>query len=235
MNGILSPLLAVGRKCVSPFDYDIVKKQALVDVYLHDYGSYEEYRDVQVFYNKKKIGNVWADEGTLDRVAALVQPEAGDRKASGICHGTRNGFEQNYLNSNYPGIEAIGTDISDTATDFENSVQWDFHDENPEWLGAYDFVYSNSLDQSWKPKLALTTWLNQVRTGGVVIIEHTEDHGPMGASEMDPFGVRPIAMPYVLSDWFGHQISISHSKADKRNMDREAWLFVCRKLVDTVN
>ena len=159
----------------------------------------------------------------------------GDQEIIGICHGAINGFEQNFLNSANRNIKAIGTDISDTALNYENSVEWDFHNENKDWINKFDFVYSNSLDQSWKPKLALKTWFNQVKKGGVVIIEHTDAHGPMGASEMDPFGVRPIAMPYVLTEWFGDQITITHSKKTKGNMDREAWLFVCKKLVDTVN
>jgi hypothetical protein len=151
-----------------------------------------------------------------------------------LCHGTRNGFEQKYLNTAGRKINAIGTDISETATEFDNTVQWDFHDENPNWVGGFDFIYSNSLDQAWNPKLALKTWLNQVKTGGVVVIEHTESHGPLGASEMDPFGVRPTVMPYVLTEWFGHQISISHTKAKKSNKEIYAWLFVIKKFADTV-
>ena len=66
------------------------------------------------------------------------------------------------------------------------------------------------------------------------MIEHTVAHAPAAASEMDPFGVQPKVMPYVLSMWFGSQISISHSVAKKSNMDKEAWLFVVRKNQDDV-
>tara|TARA_Y100000589_G_scaffold260307_1_gene250213 strand:+ start:309 stop:482 length:174 start_codon:yes stop_codon:yes gene_type:complete len=51
---------------------------------------------------------------------------------------------------------------------------------------------------------------------------------------MDPFGVRPTTMPYVLTMWFGSQISIEHSLEKKSNTGREAWLFVIRKNVDKV-
>ena len=44
-------------------------------------------------------------------------------------------------------------------------------------------------------------------SSGTVIIELTVNHGPEGASVMDPFGVRPIAFPYVLSDWFGDELN----------------------------
>jgi len=41
-------------------------------------------------------------------------------------------------------------------------------------------------------------------------------------------------MPYVLTMWFGFQISIEHSLEKKSNTGREAWLFVIRKNVDKV-
>lgn len=51
----------------------------------------------------------------------------------------------------------IGIEISDTADQFENTVHWDFHDANEDRVSRFDFVYSNSLDQAWKPELALET------------------------------------------------------------------------------
>ena len=69
---------------------------------------------------------------------------------------------------------------------------------------------------------------------GVLIIEHTKAHGPQGASEMDPFGVRPMVLPYILTMWFGSQISIEHSVAPKKNNNLDAWLFVIKKNVEKV-
>ena len=219
---------------MKPLGYAIVKKKDTVDFYLHDYPSYERYREVQIFHNKRKIESIWADKQTLNRVAEIVAEKKQTQPIRGLCHGTRNGFEQNYLNSLSLGIEALGTDISETASDYENSVQWDFHDIKDEWKDRFDFVYTNSLDQSWKPKEALTVWLQQLNRNGILIIEHTEAHGPSGASEMDPFGVRPLVVPYVLTMWFGSQISISHSVGRKDNYDLDAWLFVISKTVDEV-
>ena len=223
-------------------DLDVVPKKRLVDYYLYEYKSYEQYRDSQIYYNKKKIDWVWADEETLKRVAKIVEVsqksvENQTYKIQGVCHGSRNGFEQSFLSKIIPNSNIIGTDISDTAKNFENSIQWDFHDENPEWLRKFDFVYSNSLDQSWKPKHALCTWLNQIKSGGIVIIEHTRYHGPEHVGEGDPFGVRPVVMPYILTEWFGHKINISHSVEKKSNMvssDLDAWLFVLRKNTDEI-
>lgn len=222
-------LIRLLKKTFNLVGLDVVRKTDAMDFYLHEYKSYEEYRAVQIFHNKRKIKNVWADERTLDRVAELVLKNSKEGKLLGLCHGTRNGFEQSYLNSMSKGIEAKGTDISETALNFPNSVQWDFHDINAKWVGTFDFIYTNSLDQSWQPKKALEVWLDQIKKDGLVIIEHTESHSPKGAGEMDPFGVRPAVFPYVLTMWFGDKISCSHTVEKKKNMDLDAWLFVLKK------
>lgn len=232
---VLRPIFRLIKQIVRPFGYVVVLENEMIDYCIHEYQSYEEYRDVQIFHNKRKLNSVWADSVTLKRVANLVVENTKKASIKGICHGTRNGFEQNFFNSLDVGIAAIGTDISDTALDYVDSVQWDFHDVNSDWINNFDFVYTNSLDQSWQPKEALTTWLGQLNHDGVLIVEHTEAHGPKGASEMDPFGVKPSVVPYVLTMWFGSQIAISHSVAKKENTDLDAWLFVISKNVENVN
>jgi hypothetical protein len=201
---------------------------------LHEYPSYEAYKKTQIHHNLRKIDQIWADEDTMRLVADIVASHIPNSVIRGICHGTRNGFEQNYLSEKHDRLDVIGTDISPSAADFKRSVVWDFHDEKIEWVSHFDFVYSNSLDQAWKPKKALTTWLNQIHRGGLVIIEHTELHGPKGAGEMDPFGVRPTVFPYVLSEWFGSQISVSFKKSKKANNELDVWLFVITKNVDQI-
>ena len=234
MNIIGSLKLLINRM-LKPFGFVVVNRERLIDYRLYEYKSYDHYRDIQIYHNKRKIDQVWADENTLKRLGNIILstfPES--KRINGICHGTRNGFEQKFLIDFSEKITCIGTDISDTATNYKNSVQWDFHDVKEEWLGYFDFVYSNSLDQSWKPKAALQTWLSQLNINGILIIEHTKAHGPQGASEMDPFGVRPAILPYVLTMWFGSQISIEHSVAAKKNNNLDAWLFVIKKNVEKV-
>ena len=214
---------------------EIVPRKKLLDYYLHNYDSYEQYKEAQIKLNKKKLNLVWADEKTLKKVAEIVNSSVKNKSSNnilGICHGSRNGFEQNFLNKVITNSSVIGTDISDTVLQFENSVHWDFHDEKKEWIEKFDFVYSNSLDQSWKPKLALTTWLNQIKKNGVLILEHSIYHSPEHANEGDPFGVRPVVMPYILTDWFGDKISISHHLLEKANVFSskiKVWLFVIKK------
>ncbi len=220
---------------LKPIGYSVVPSKDTIDFYLHKYSSYEEYARVQIHWNKKKLNNIWADEVTLRRVKDILFNEFGEsKKINGICHGTRNGFEQNFLRSLSDNFNVFGTDISETAENYENSIQWDFHDVNLDWKENQDFIFTNSLDQSWQPHVAVETWLSQLNQKGLLIIEHTEAHGPSEASKMDPFGVKPVVMPYVLSMWFGSQISISHSVAKKSNMNLNAWLFVIKKNVATV-
>ncbi|MBK6802286.1 class I SAM-dependent methyltransferase [Novosphingobium sp.] len=208
---------------------DVIGSKAFIDVYLYRYSSYEEYRQVQIYHNLRKLKRVWADPQTLDLLADELVARLGSGPLRGLCHGTRNGFEQNHLNAQHPGWKVTGTDISPSAADFPNSVVWDFHDERAEWLGAFDFVYSNSLDQSWQPRVALETWLGQVRPGGVVVIEHSDEQSPLAAGEMDPFGVRPQVVPYVLAEWFGHRVSVSFRESYKTNIGRKTWLFFIMK------
>lgn len=218
------------KRSIAHLGYEIRKKDS--DFYLHEYDSYEHYKEIQVFYNKQKIEGIFADEKTLDLVTERVIQEFGETKRLfAICHGTRNGFEQNYLTKKMS-VDVVGTDISETAINFPKSIQWDFHDQKEEWLNKCDFIYTNSLDQSWKPTLAVATWLNQLTIGGLLFIEHTELHGPQGASEMDPFGVKPEYMPYLLSEWFGHRISIEVIKSVKSNINGVVWLFVVKKLIN---
>ena len=50
---------------------------------------------------------------------------------------------------------------------------------------------------------------------------------------MDPFGVEANFFPYLLSDWFGHKISISIIKSIKKNKSNApVWFFVLKKLIN---
>ena len=146
-------------------------------VKIHKYKDYNEYKETQIYYNKKKIDKVWADEKTLEKISNFLKENISSNLIKGICHGSRNGFEQNFFNEKKDGFEVIGTDISETAKDYKNSIVHDFHDEKKEWLENFDFVYSNSLDQSFDPQKALNTWLKQIKKDRYVIIEHSDQHG----------------------------------------------------------
>lgn len=200
-------------------------------VKIHKYKDYNEYKETQIYYNKKKIDKVWADEKTLEKISNFLKENISSNLIKGICHGSRNGFEQNFFNEKKDGFEVIGTDISETAKDYKNSIVHDFHDEKKEWLENFDFVYSNSLDQSFDPQKALNTWLKQIKLGRYVIIEHSDQHGVVSSGKMDPFGVEANFFPYLLSEWFGHSISIQIIKGLKINKNNApVFLFILKKL-----
>jgi hypothetical protein len=199
-------------------------------VKIYKYKDYKEYKDTQIHFNKKKINKIWADEETLKKIVIFLNENTDLDIIKGICHGSRNGFEQNFFNKDKK-FEVIGTDISDTAKDYENSYIHDFHDEKKEWLNNFDFVYSNSLDQSFDPKKALNTWLDQIKENGYVIIEHSDQHGVVSSGRMDPFGVEANFFPYLVSEWFGHSISIKIIKGIKINKNNApVFLFVLKKI-----
>lgn len=211
----------------------IVPRQSLLLTYQHDYGAagYEGYRKVQVFHNKRKIDQVWADTETLGVISNYIRKHVSTVR-SGICHGTRRGFEQAEF-ARQLGCPVIGTEISDSAQQFDNTVQWDFHEQKEEWKGIFSFVYSNSLDQAFDPRRALATWTAQLEDSGLLFIEHTMLHSPAGASEMDPFGAHPMVMPYLLFNWGKNKyrlvdiLELAHAKKN------DIWIFVIRRETDS--
>ena len=200
-------------------------------VKIHKYKNYEEYKATQIFYNKKKINHIWADEFNLTKIADFLKKNINKKNIKGICHGSRNGFEQDFFNRNILNSKVFGTDISDTAINYKDSIVWDFHKTKEEWIDNFDFVYSNSLDQSFDPRTALTNWIQQINKNGYVIVEHTDQHSVRASGKMDPFGVEPNFFPYLITEWFGHSVSLKIIKSVKPNKSKApAWLFFIKKL-----
>ena len=200
-------------------------------VKIYKYKNYEEYKNTQVFWNIKKINHVWADKDSLLVISNFINENIVKDNIKGLCHGSRNGFEQEFFNSNVINSKTIGTDISKTANNFKNSVVWDFHEIKNDWLNQFDFIYTNSLDQSYDPQKALTTWLGQINNGGYIFIEHTDQHSVRTSGKMDPFGVEANFFPYLLSEWFGHTISIKIIKSIKNNKSSApVWFFIIKKV-----
>jgi len=223
-------LRKIAQAIVGPFGYKVIKAHQADPIYIHDYkGGYEEYRRVQIHHNKRKLTNVWADETTLEAVCAHLTSD-GRNVENGICHGARNGFEVAWFRKAL-GADVIGTDISETATDFPNMVVWDFHEENPDWEGKFDFVYTNSLDQAMEPDRALGSWARQLKPGGRIYIEHTMAHSAAHASEMDPFGAHPMCMPYLFFTWGRGKYRLADilELPRKANKDMPVWIFVLER------
>lgn len=160
---------------------------------LVEFASHDDYVQVQIAGNKRKIDRVFADEITVGLICDYLRPH---NPRLGLCHGSRNGSEVHWFKQQL-GIEVMGTDISDTAADY-GLVQWDFHDRNPDWVGRFDFIYTNSHDHAREPEKAFDAWMEQLAPGGFLFLEHTRLHGAVGQSTLDPLAIEPQIVPFFI-------------------------------------
>jgi hypothetical protein len=159
--------------------------------------DYERYKQVQTAGNKEKIGIVWAKEENIAFLSDYISRHLG-KVEFGLCHGTRRGQEQAWFKQ-YLKCDVLGTEISDTAEQFPDTIQWDFHEVKPEWIGACDFIYSNSFDHSYDPEKCLNAWMSCVKKGGLCILEQSDVDE--FATELDPFGANITLLPYLILTW----------------------------------
>ena len=134
---------------------------------IYKYENYDEYVKAQVDANHRKISKVWAEKPVLEnlrkhkRAAKVI-----------LCHGTRNGKEQQFFREIYPDVEqVVGTEISDTANQFPDTIQHDFHKDIPDLVGKCDLIYSNSFDHSYDPEMCLGVWHRHLTNNGVLALE----------------------------------------------------------------
>ena len=153
------------------------------------FGDYTAYRERQVEANRLKFDNVFAEDEELERIAENFSAAFPDAKF-GLCHGVRNGYEVRKLRGLLQ-LDIRGTDISDTARDIEHCMVWDMHETKPEWIGAVDFIYSNSWDHTYDPSLLFSRWAACLSKRGRAYITWTHLHSDTGVTEdsqYDSFG-----------------------------------------------
>ena len=153
--------------------------------------SYEKYKKCQIKYNKKKIDKVSVVKKNILKASEFLlkyNRNANNVMDFGLCHGTRNGHEQRWFRE-FLGIDVLGTEISDTAKDYPNTVQWDFHNVKKEWVNSCDFIFSNSLDHSYDPSMCLKQWGKCLKEGsGLIVLEVGRFHGEAHVRGPDCFG-----------------------------------------------
>jgi hypothetical protein len=131
--------------------------------------SYAEYVAEQVATNKRKLNKVWVTDEEIAAVAQCVK-RLHIEVRTGVCHGVRNGYEVARFRELIC-RDIFGTEISDTATLFDNVIQWDFHEVKDEWISHFDFIYSNSFDHSYDIELCLSRWRKTLSPQGVCFLE----------------------------------------------------------------
>ena len=172
-----------------------VEKDGLVT---YQYPDYDTYREVQVAGNKAKLRMQFVPESHIQALSEYVSGVF-DKIDFALCHGTRRGNEQAWFKAHLSGNPTvIGTEISDTADQFPDTVQFDFHDDNPEWHGRANFVYSNSWDHALYPEKAFGNWAKSLKPGGVLLLDYTKGQMPAAANALDPFGATLGALEDLL-------------------------------------
>ena len=167
---------------------------------LYKYADYDQYLQCQIRTNRKKLHRTWVTEVTIMKIVNYLTSLI-PYPTLGLCHGTRSGFEQRMFMSHLPGCTVIGTEIAPTASAFPNTIEWDFHNMKPEWEGAADFVYSNSLDHSYDPEKALGVWVDSLKPSGLCFLESWATTNCVQGSSSDPFSWSYAGIYDLISRW----------------------------------
>jgi hypothetical protein len=165
--------------------------------------DYEAYRTAQNIGNRVKLQHVYTKPDVIDAIARHARDNAA--AVTGIlCHGTRNGAEIAWFAERFPKAAALGTDIADSATMFQNTIQWDFHDMRDDWRGRWSIVYSNSWDHAMEPRRAFRAWSDSLAAGGILYLEHGPGHQKV--DRLDMFGATRKALASVVAESTGGQL-----------------------------
>ena len=140
---------------------------------LYKHESYNEYLTAQTRKNVKKLKHKWIWPEDIEIISNHAKANI-PRIDFGICHGSRNGFEVIGFRKRLGG-NIIGTEISHTATQFEHTIEWDFHNIKEEWIDNVDFIYSNALDHSPNPEYCIDRWMKCLKKDGICYIHWSTD------------------------------------------------------------
>ena len=152
---------------------------------LYKFEDYEHYKQEQIKANVRKLDWTWIQEDTISKIKNF-KPNANKI----LCHGVRNAKELEFFRKRYVGSEIIGTEISHTAKQFKNVVEWDFHEVNEQWKNNFDIVYSNSWDHSYDPIKSLKAWGGQLSQDGLMFVEHGCDEKDNKSRASDPLEIQ---------------------------------------------
>lgn len=153
---------------------------------LYEYKNYKDYVKQQTIGNMQKLRS---HSGVGPEVIAKIQ-EYIPSATNIICHGTRAGHEQRLFKEAYNPKFIIGTEISETATEFPYTLQWDFQKQKGEWIGKFDIVFSNSFDHSITPEETFKNWLDQLSPSGSLIMELHIAQPDWKPNKVDPLGYK---------------------------------------------
>ena len=188
---------------------------------LWEYKDYDEYVDIQVKYNKKKVGKwVFVSEFVIRELAKWHKKYSTQQPNNILCHGTRSGEEQRYFKKHFKDVWVLGTEISDNATNFPMTIQQDFNKVNESLIGKHDIIYSNSFDHSYAPKETLTVWKDQLNESGIMYIDWGIHQNNLGVCESDPLNATPEEIEKLAAD-----VGLSHKENIRYHEHHQLMIF----------
>tara|TARA_R110000744_G_scaffold334643_10_gene439961 strand:- start:1282 stop:1896 length:615 start_codon:yes stop_codon:yes gene_type:complete len=201
---------------------------------VYEYESYEQYVEKQTMANKAKIDRAWIVKSTVAAIKNWYVREYDKLPTKILCHGTRNGAEQKLFKSLIGNdVEVLGTEISETAIDFPDTVQWDFTDQNVDWVGYWDIVYSNSFDHSPTPTKTICAWRDQLNDGGVLVLDHSSwnEFNNTKPNSVDCLDISFKELEELINDNGMRIITRKpfRSANDRPNSTYESWFYFIKK------
>ena len=143
------------------------------------FDSYESYVAAQRKTVRRRGEGPFFTHWEFDRIAEWLKLHGVDENTPlhGICHGARAGMEGDEIQKHFPQADVFGTDLFPYSGDSairpgkSKVIEHNFSEQKPEWVGAFDLVYSNSLDHARDPVQALAVWMEQLKPTGHLFLQ----------------------------------------------------------------
>ena len=177
---------------------------------IYKYKNYSEYVNCQKEANSRKSANVWAVEENIKFLADYINKNI--EAKTGLCHGTRGGYEQAWFRKYISGCDVIGTEIGDASAKY--TMQWDFNQYHPDLENNFDFIYSNSFDHAFNPMETIKIWFEQLKSGGYIFLEYDKRQEHTGeisksVNKTDPVSITIDELITLIPAWLDYKCKIS--------------------------
>ena len=202
------------------------------------YEDYEQYLEIQRIKTKRRLkvfneeskSIMWTNQNNIKDICNLIKSYRSSTFISGLCMGSRSGEEQALFHKFLGGgSKVFGVELQSDAKSLPNTIIADFHYLPKNLFGKFDFVYSNSHDQSFNPKLALGSWIKCLKVDGLLVLEHSRSHGKSRANRQDPFGVETEVLPFLVMGWFSANLRLEGIYEPSKPFDNAHKYFVFSK------
>jgi SAM-dependent methyltransferase len=187
----------------------------------------------------KKVHRTFASPEVIAQIVRYLQ-EKDVHPRFGVCHGVRNGNENKWFGELLPDCVVLGTEIGPLAEQFPKTIRWDFHEVKPEWIGAVDFIYTNSLDHAYDPEKAVKNWVRCLTPLGRCFIEYWGNGTVINSgSPTDPFSADLDSVIRLVGEWVSDRyiiedvrpLSRAHLPGFRVHVDAQGGLIVIARNV----